>query len=807
MPAAKGTKKHILPLLPLRGITVYPYMTMPFEVGRKKSVSALEECMVGGQLIMLVTQVDARDENPGQGELYPYGTIAKVNQLLKLPEDNVRVLVEGQRRAKLERILKTSPYLIVEASEDAGSGRGLSAVRAEAIRRTLISHFEDYTRQSPKAQPDMLTYVSNVEDLDQLIYVIASSVSLHMEQKQRILSEESLTKRGQLLISLMAGEVKVAEIEKDIGLKVRQQLEKNHKDYYLREQIKVIQGELGDRESAETEADSYKEKLGALTLPEETERKVGKEIDRLSRMSPGSPEATVIRTYLDVFFELPWNVSTEETLDPEAAMRRLDEDHYGLVKVKERIVEYLAVRKLTNSLKGPIICLIGPPGVGKTSIAMSVAASLNRKYVRVALGGVRDEAEIRGHRKTYIGSMAGRIIAALKQAGTNNPLILLDEIDKLCGDFRGDPASALLEVLDGEQNNTFRDHYLEVPFDLSQVLFMTTANTPDPIPKALYDRMEPITITSYTDEEKLSIAQRYLLPKQIARHGLSPRRIRFDGKAISHVITHYTRESGVRSLERELSSVIRKAARAMASDENKKVRITESGVRRYLGPIRFRTDAPPDTEEVGLVTGLAWTSVGGDTLSIEVSVVDGTGKVELTGHLGEVMKESAKAAISYIRSRSRELGIDPRFHQNKDMHLHVPAGATPKDGPSAGISIASAMVSALTGIPIRRGMAMTGELTLRGKVMPIGGVKEKVLAADRAGIRTVVMPAENDCDLEEIPAAVMARMRFAFVRDMDAVLTHSLSRPPVPAAQPDVPEAPEAPPLGAIAGAPAEIRM
>ncbi|MGB3989425.1 MAG: endopeptidase La [Acetivibrionales bacterium] len=773
--SGKTVKKRILPLLPLRGLTVFPHMILTFDVGRVKSINALDEAMMNNQLIFLTTQKDAKDDSPDVDDIYNVGTISRVKQLLRLPGNTIRVLVEGLTRAEVTNYIQTEPFFIAEVVERSVPAGRKKNITDEAMRRKVVSTFEEYAKLSGKISPETVSSISSIEDIGQLSDLVASNIHLRIEQKQDILNEFHPGRRMEKLLELLLSEIEILEVEKDISMRVRKQIDKMQREYYLREQIKAIQSELGDKDGIAGEVEEYRKKLEKMDLPEEAENKVRKELDRLQKTPAGSAESAVIRTYLDWIFDLPWGKKTEVMIDLDKAGAILEEDHYGLEKVKERILEYLAVLKLTNNLKGPILCLVGPPGVGKTSIAKSIARALNRNYVRMSLGGVRDEAEIRGHRRTYVGAMPGRIINALKQAGSSNPLILLDEIDKMSSDFRGDPASAMLEVLDSEQNFAFRDHYLELSVDLSDVLFLTTANTLDTIPRPLLDRMEVITISGYTEEEKVQIAQRYLLKKQLRAHGLRKRNLRISEDTIRSIINYYTREAGVRNLEREIANLCRKAARALVSGNKKSVTITPSNIEKYLGARRFRYDKANEKDEVGLATGLAWTPVGGDTLAIEVTIMDGSGKLELTGQLGDVMKESAMAAVSFIRSKAELLGIDTEFHKKYDIHIHVPEGATPKDGPSAGITLATAMVSALTGRAVRKNVAMTGEITLRGRVLPIGGVKEKVLAAHRAGIDTVVLPSENRKDVDDIPDNVKSRLNFIFVDEMDTVLNTALT--------------------------------
>ena len=771
----KTIKKQALPLLPLRGLTVFPYMILTFDVGREKSIKALDEAMINNQLIFLVAQKDAKNDSPDEEDIYTVGTISRVKQLLRLPGDTIRVLVEGISRAEVMNYTQTEPFFVAEVIEKMIMDDENRNIEYEALKRRVLSTFEEYTKLSGKISPDTVTSLGTIEDIGQLSDIVASNMLLKVEQKQEIMDEFHPALRMEKLLELLMKEIEILEVEKNISVRVRKQIDKMQREYYLREQIKAIQTELGDKEGIVGEVDEYRAKMITADLPEEVEKKVLKELDRLIKMPSGSAEGSVIRTYLDWIFDLRWNTKTDEVIDLERAEAILEEDHYGLAKVKERILEYLAIHKRTNHLKGPILCLVGPPGVGKTSIAKSIARALNRNYVRMSLGGVRDEAEIRGHRRTYVGSMPGRIIAALKQAGSKNPLILLDEIDKMSSDFRGDPASAMLEVLDAEQNFSFRDHYMELPFDLSDVLFLTTANNLDTIPRPLLDRMEVIPISGYTEEEKLNIAQRYLLSKQMEAHGLQKKHLKIGEEALRCVINYYTREAGVRNLEREIAAVCRKVVRALALSGKKSITVTPSSLEKYLGTRRFRYDKANEKDEVGLATGLAWTPVGGETLIIEVTLMNGNGKLELTGHLGEVMKESAKAAISFIRSKTEQFEIDKDFYTKFDIHIHVPEGAIPKDGPSAGITLATAMVSALTGRAVKRNVAMTGEITLRGRVLPIGGLKEKVLAAHRAGIDTIIVPIENRKDIEEIPENVRNMLKFVFASDMDTVLKTALA--------------------------------
>ena len=772
--AKKNKSIKTIPLLALRGLTVFPFMTMYFDVGREKSIKALEEAMINDQMIFLVAQKDAKMDSPNQEELYSIGTISKVKQLLKLQGDTIRVLVEGISRAKIISIVQEEPCFKAEIEEIAIVNEQLNQKEVEALKRRLGAEFEEYTKLSGKVPSDIAMSIVEIDDIGQVCDVIANNIPLKVEYKQEILEEFHPMRRMEKLLQIIIQESEILEVEKDINQKVRKQIDKLQKEYYLREQIKAIQTELGDREGITGEVEDYRNRIKEAHLPEEAEKKVNKELDRLLKMPQGSAEGSVIRTYIDWILDLPWSKSTQEIIDLHLAEEILEKDHYGLKKVKERIIEFLAVQKLKNNMKGPILCLVGPPGVGKTSIAKSIAKALNRNYVRLSLGGVKDESEIRGHRRTYVGSMPGRIITSLKQAGSNNPLILLDEIDKMSNDFRGDPASAMLEVLDSEQNFSFRDHYLELPFNLSNVLFLTTANTLDTIPRPLLDRMEVINLSSYTEEDKLNIALKHLLPKQIEAHGLTQKNLRINEQAVRDIINYYTREAGVRTLEREIGAICRKVAKAIVSEEKKSVTVSSQNLEKFLGTKKYRYDQALEKDEVGVATGLAWTPVGGDTLSIEVNLMPGSGKLELTGQLGDVMKESAKAAMSFIRSNCKQLKIDPDFYQKNDIHIHVPEGAIPKDGPSAGITLATAMISALSGSPVNKKVAMTGEITLRGRVLAIGGLKEKALAAHRAGINMVIIPSDNKKDIDEIPENVRAAMRFIAVSNMKEVLKHAL---------------------------------
>ena len=766
----------IMPALALRGLTVFPNMLIHFDVGREASIKALDESIVTGQNIFLVAQKDLAVERPGEKDLYQIGSVCNVRQILRLPGDNVRVMVEGISRGRMMALTATEPYLMAKVEPIPAQPAVKNSSRTEALIRQTYNLFETYIELAPKMTPEIFLNVVASDDPGYIADYIAQNIAMRSEDKQAVLEQLRPVRRLELLCRILSREVEILQAEEELQSKVRDQVAGTQREYFLREQLKVIQNELGEGDG-DNEIAEYRKSIQAAGLPEEVEKKLLKEVSRLEKQPFGSSEGTVIRNYLDVCLELPWNKKSKERVRLSTARKVLEADHYGLEKVKERILEFLAVKQLSPQLKGQIICLVGPPGVGKTSIAMSVARAIGRKLVRISLGGVHDEAEIRGHRKTYVGAMPGRIIAAVQQAGTSNPLMLLDEIDKLGTDHRGDPASALLEVLDAEQNATFRDHFLEVPFDLSDVMFITTANTTDTIPRPLLDRMEVIELTSYTDAEKVQIAKRHLLPKELERHGLKRQQLRVSDRGIQALIRGYTREAGVRVLERQLSALCRKAAVRVAEDPQAAVHVTEKNLEELLGVPRYAPDHLDRGERVGVVNGLAWTSVGGELLEVEVNVVPGGGKLELTGNLGDVMKESAQAALSYIRSRAVPLGLDQKFYKDVDIHVHFPEGAVPKDGPSAGIAITTAMVSALTGIPVKARLAMTGEVTLRGRVLPIGGLKEKTMAALRSGIQTVLIPQDNRKDLEEIDPTVRAGLRFVTVAQVDEVLAQALSTP------------------------------
>lgn len=771
------TMKEIeLPVIPLRGLAVFPYMVLHFDVGRDKSVSALEDAMLGEQLVLLSSQKEVDVDIPTVDDFYQIGTICKIKQMLKLPGETVRVLVEGIARGRIKEI-RDEEYFKATIEEVVYSESEEKDKEAEALMRNVFDSFEEYINIGNRISPEILMTLSDIEEPSRFTDTVASNMFLKPNQKQEILEIFEPKERLEYIYKLLLEEIDILQIEKKISIRVKKQINKVQKEYYLREQLKAIQRELGEDEIISSEIDEFRQKLKNMKIKKETKEKISKEIDRLSRMSSSSAEAVVVRNYVETIFSLPWDKESKDKLDIKEAQKILDEDHFGLEKVKERILEYLAIRTLSKTLKGPIICLVGPPGVGKTSIAKSIARSLNRKFARVSLGGVRDEAEIRGHRRTYVGAIPGRIINAIKDCQSKNPVFLFDEIDKMASDFRGDPASAMLEVLDPEQNREFTDHYLEIPFDLSKVLFITTANSLSSIPRPLLDRMEIIDISGYTEDEKLRISQKYLLPKQLKEHGLSEDFLKLGEDTLRDIINYYTRESGVRNLERKIGHICRKSAKKFVEKpDTKSIRINRINLNKYLGKHIFRHDKIKEKPEVGLVTGLAWTSVGGDTLSIEVTPMKGKGNLVLTGQLGDVMKESAKTGISYIRSKCDEYKIDPEFHKEQDIHIHIPEGAIPKDGPSAGITMATAVISALTNIPVRNTVAMTGEITLRGRALPVGGIKEKVLAAYRAGIKKIILPEDNERDLDEIPENVKRHIEFVLVSNMDSVLEHALVR-------------------------------
>ncbi len=782
-------KSQILPLLPLRDLIVFPHMMMPLFVGREKSINALEEAMSNQTDIVLSAQRDAKTNNPGPDDIFDIGTICTIIQLLRLPDGTVKVLVEGKKRAKISNFIEDEKCFRVETT--VLEEKIKNEVEAKALVRSVKTAFENYVKLNKRIPPEILMRVSSIENASELADIIVAQLNLKIEDKQKLLEMDDPTKRLEELLNMMSGEIEILEVEKRIRNRVKQQMEKSQKEYYLNEQMQAIQKELGDKDDFQAEIDELYEKSKTKKMSKEARDKVDKEIKKLKMMSPMSAEAAVIRNYIDWILTLPWYDYSVETLDVHKAKAILDRDHWGLAKVKERILEYLAVQTLSNELPGPILCLVGPPGVGKTSLGRSIAESLNREFARISLGGVRDEAEIRGHRRTYVGAMPGKIVQSLKKCTTGNPLILLDEIDKMSMDFRGDPSAALLEVLDPEQNSTFQDHYLELDYDLSKVMFITTANSLHTIPRPLLDRMEIIQLESYIEREKFEIAKKYLVPKQIKRHGLADYNVEIQESAITHLIRHFTRESGVRSLERQIATLCRKVAKEIVDEElsetrSKKVSTNKSASKKkqrkvnakkvvdLLGPQRYKHGKIETASEIGLTNGLAWTEVGGDLLVVEVSIVPGRGKFTITGQLGDVMKESCTAALSYVRSRGPLFGLDKDYYFNNDVHIHVPEGAIPKDGPSAGIAITTSIVSAMLRIPVKRIAAMTGEVTLRGRVLAIGGLKEKIIAAHRGGIKLLIIPKENEKDLKDIPEEILKELQVILVDHVDQVLVNAL---------------------------------
>ena len=762
-----------VPLLPLRDIIVFPHMVVPLFVGRQRSIKALEEATQKQSPIFLSSQKDAKTNEPTEEDIYKIGTLGSVVQMLKLPDGTVKVLIEGKKRAKVARFVSNPDFFLVEVDEAQEVVERNTEV--EALVREVHTTFENYVKLKKKIPPEMVMSVSSIDEPGRLADTIVAHLGVKLEDRQNLLETFSTAERLEKVLGHMRAEIEILEVERRIRSRVKKQMERSQKEYYLNEQMRAIQKELGEKDEFKNEIQEIEEKLKQKKLSAEAKDKVEKELKKLKMMSPMSAEATVVRNYIDWIISLPWNESTDDKLDINEAERVLEEDHFGLEKVKERILEYLAVQSLVGKLKGPILCLVGPPGVGKTSLGRSIARATGRKFIRVSLGGVRDEAEIRGHRRTYIGALPGKIIQSMKKAGSSNPVFLMDEIDKMSTDFRGDPSSALLEVLDPEQNTAFNDHYLDLDYDLSKVMFITTANTLDRIPRPLQDRMEIIRIAGYTELEKLSIAKKYLMEKQKAANGLTPENLVFTDNALLGVIRHYTKEAGVRNLEREIASICRKVAvEVVRKDRNSHVQVGTKSIHKYLGAIKYRYGKAENVVKIGVTTGLAWTELGGELLETEVTIMPGKGQLITTGKLGDVMQESAQAAMSYVRSRAAELGLERDFYQKLDVHLHVPEGAIPKDGPSAGITMATSLVSALMKIPVRNDLAMTGEITLRGTVLPIGGLKEKVLAAHRAGIKTVLIPAENEKDIEEIPATVLKTVELELVAHMDQVLKKAL---------------------------------
>jgi ATP-dependent Lon protease len=774
-------KSNQYPLLPLRDLIVFPHMMMPLFVGREKSIAALEDVMSKRTDIILAAQKDAKINNPEAKDIYTIGTRGTIIQLLRLPDGTVKVLIEGKKRVKITKFIQSDKFYVVEA-EDMNE-QAEKPTETAALMRSVKSTFEIYVKLNKRIPPEILMRVSSIEDPGELADIIVAQLNLKLEDKQRALEIADPNSRLEELLNMMTSEVEILEVEKKIRTRVKKQMERSQKEYYLNEQMQAIQKELGEKDDFQAEIKELEAQMKKKKMSKEATDKITKELKKLKMMSPMSAEAAVVRNYIDWVLCLPWYEYSKEKHDLAAAEKILDQDHYGLEKVKERILEHLAVQKIAQNSKGPILCLVGPPGVGKTSLGRSIAKALNRQFVRLSLGGVRDEAEIRGHRRTYVGALPGKLIQGMKKATSGNPLILLDEIDKMSADFRGDPASALLEVLDPEQNSTFQDHYLEVEYDLSKVMFVTTANSLHPIPRPLLDRMEVIHLGGYTESEKFNIAQKYLVPKQIEAHGLASRKLTFAPAALKLLITDYTREAGVRNLEREVATVCRKSARSILKQEEKSKSkkmitkghtVTTKIIQEFLGGPRYRFGKAEETNDVGMTNGLAWTEVGGDLLVIEVSVVPGRGKFTVTGQLGDVMKESCSAAMSYVRSRGPLFGFDRDFYAGIDVHIHVPEGAVPKDGPSAGCAITTSIVSAITKIPVKRTVAMTGEITLRGRVTAIGGLKEKILAAHRGGMKTIIVPKENEKDLKEIPKEVLKDLKILLVSHVDQVLVNAL---------------------------------
>ena len=768
----------LMPCIPLRGLSIFPRTILHFDIGREKSIKALESAMNGDKLLFVTSQKDENILIPTPDDYYQVGTVVKVKQMLKIQGDAVRVLVDGQYRATLEEIVTEEPFIQAAVEEAEIIPADNTELEVQAMMRSVLCAFDEYIELNPAVKEEVYDLINSIEEPDIFADTIAMQMDIKISAKQEILEAFDVKERLEILNRIILEENQILRLERNISEKVQESVKQNQKEYILREQMKAIQDELGYGEEAAGEAARWTEELEKLELDEKITEKVKREINKFTKMAPNSADAAVIRNYVETVIGLPWHNSSKTNSDLKRAEKILNEDHYGLEKVKERILEYLAVVHLSKAIKGPIICLVGPPGVGKTSIARSIARATGREFVRMSLGGVRDEAEIRGHRRTYIGAIPGRIITSIKDAGTNNPVFLFDEVDKIGADFKGDPASALLEVLDPEQNKDFTDHFLDLPFDLSKVMFITTANSVETIPRPLLDRMEVIEVSGYTEEEKVKIAQQYLIPKQVKAHGLKPKNFSITEKALRDLINYYTRESGVRNLEREIGSLCRKVARKIVTKKGTGFRISPASLEKYLGKKKYRYDIVEGESEIGVVTGMAWTQVGGDTLFIETALVPGSGKIQLTGQLGDVMQESAKAAITYIRSIAADYNIEEEFYKKYDLHVHVPEGAVPKDGPSAGVTMFTSIMSALTDTPVRKDVAMTGEITLRGKVLPVGGIKEKVLAAHRAGIKTILLPRENEADIDDIPQAVRKQLEFILLDRAASALEYAFAEKP-----------------------------
>jgi ATP-dependent Lon protease len=764
-----------IPLLPIRDIVVFPYMVLPLFVGREMSIKAIEVALEGNRMIFLTSQKDINVENPSPSDLYTVGTVGVIMRMLKLPDGRIKILVQGVARAKTVKFLQKEPFYQVEIKTYPDVATSLN-LETEALMRNVKEQIEKLVSFGKVILPDIMVVIENVDDPGKLADLAVANMGLKVEQAQEILEIADPVQRIKRINEALGKEIELLSMQQKIQADVRGEIDKTQREYFLREQLKAIQRELGETDDRSEDMRELRDKIKDAKMPEKAAKEAEKQLRRLERMHPDAAEASMTRTYIEWLAELPWSKATKDNLDLKAAHKILEEDHYDLEKVKERILEYLAVRKLKEKMKGPILCFVGPPGVGKTSLGKSIARSLGREFVRISLGGVRDEAEIRGHRRTYVGALPGRIIQGIKTAGYNNPVFMLDEIDKIGADFRGDPSAALLEVLDPEQNNSFSDHYIGLPFDLSRVMFITTANMTDPIPGPLKDRMEIIRLSGYTEQEKLGIAKSYLVPRQLTEHGITEKNISIPDKTLLQVIAQYTREAGVRNLEREIAHLCRKVARKLAEGETGMFTITTANLHTYLGVPKFMPEVEREQDEIGVVTGLAWTETGGDILYIEATTMRGKGALTLTGHLGDVMKESAHAALTYVRSRAEKLGIHPEVFGKTDVHIHVPAGAIPKDGPSAGVTMATALASVFTNAPVRKDIAMTGEVTLRGRVMPIGGLKEKTLAARRAGINTIILPKENEKDLDDIPKNVRQNMKFIFAETMDEVIANALRK-------------------------------